>query len=110
MLDGAKRKKTTHSRLCLDNLQECRLRAERICDSEKVKQLIMRASGCNHSEVSLALQEAAHTSHKMQERVDYLKTVFNGALSNLPARRYMKIYDQAENIEDLQVHEVFSFN
>ena len=70
----------------------------------------MKASGCNHSEVSLALQEAAHNSHKMQERVDYLKIIFKGAQANLPERRYMKIYDQAEEVEEPEIREVFNFN
>ena len=109
IIDQSKRQKTNYSRLCLDNIQECINRAEPICDSEAVKQLIMKASGCDHSDVSLALQEAAHTTHKMQERVDNLRRVFKGALANLPTRKYMKIYSQADEVEDPPADEHFSF-
>ena len=110
IVEQSKRQKTNYSRLCLDNIQECIYRAEPICDSETVKRLIMKASGCDHSDVSLALQEAAGTTHKMQERVDYLRRVFDGAQANLPARKYMKVYQQTDDVEDPPVREEFNFN
>ena len=110
IIEQSKRQKTNYSRLCLDNIQECISRAEPICDSETVKQLIMKASGCERSDVSLALQEAVGTTHKMQERVDYLRRVFDGAQENLPGRKYMKVDQQTDDVEDPPVHEEFNFN
>ena len=92
VLDKAKKSNTSYSRLCLDNIQECIKRADAICDSESVKQLVMRASEHDHSTVSLAMQEAAHTVHKMQERVENLTKVFEGAKGLLPARKYAKSF------------------
>jgi len=45
------KKKPDYSRLCLDNIQESVSKADNICESEQVKQCIIQASGCNHTEV-----------------------------------------------------------
>ena len=110
VLNRSKVKGTTHSRLCLDNIQECINRADAICDSEPVKQLVMQASGCDHSEVSLALLSIANTTHKREERVENLKKVFVGAIDNLPSRKYEKIFKQMEDVDDPGVQENFLFD
>lgn len=49
------KRKPDYSRLCLDNIQESVSKADSICESEQVKQCIIQASGCNHTEVQLAV-------------------------------------------------------
>ena len=41
VIDLSKKKQTSYSRLCLDNIQECISRADAITDAYVVKQLIM---------------------------------------------------------------------
>ena len=69
----------------------------------------MKASGCDHSEVALALQETAHNIHKQRERIDNLTKVFNGAKDLLPNRKYEKIYKQMDDVEDPNVQEEYDF-
>ena len=109
VIDLSKKRQTSYSRLCLDNIAECISRADAICDAEIVKKLIMSASGCDHSEVSLSLQETAHTVHKQKERIDNLTKVFNGAKERLPARKYEKIFKQMDDVEDPNVVEEYHF-
>ena len=110
VIDISKKKQTSYSRLCLDNIQECISRSDAICDAEIVKRLIMSASGCDHSEVSLSLQETAHNIHKQQERIDNLTKVFKGAKERLPARKYEKIFKPMDDVEDPNIQEEFNFN
>jgi len=104
------KKKPDYSRLCLDNIQECVNRADSICESEQVKQFIMQASGCSHSEVQLTIQVLQNDSVlKLKEKCDNLTKVFRGAMAKLPPRQYEKITRSVEDIEDTNIQEEFSF-
>lgn len=108
-----KLKQHSYSKLCLDNISECIIKADAICESEHVKALVMTASGCDHSEVALAIGAANATAmkddHKKQERCDNLNKVFNGAKERLPVRIYEKITKQMDDVEDPNINEEFAF-
>ena len=73
----------------------------------------MTASGCDHSEVALAIGAANATAMKedlkKQERCDNLNKVFNGAKERLPVRIYEKITKQMDDVEDPNINEEFAF-
>ena len=78
--------------------------------SEQVKQCIIQASGCNHTEVQLAVQVLANDSvHKLKEKCDNLTKVFHGAMVNLPPRQYEKITRSVDDIAETEIQEEFSF-
>ena len=100
---------TSYSRLCLDNIRECVAKADAICESDTVKNLVCQASGCDRSEVAMAMAFASNTIHKKQERISNLTRVFEGAKERLPQRKYEKIFKQMDDVDEVAMHEEFNF-